>query len=222
MTLTTPLLCILISTILVFNTSVANEKPSNDTPPAEREFSESFYNEISNRIYLRFRSEILPEIRELSLLSRKVRKKNIQLKGKKFEKLIVGRVEWIELDNPKVRFKARVDTGAQTNSMHAENIKEKQIQGESYVEFTTKDFSGNKHTLLKKVIKKSKVKGTSGISGNRYVIRLNVLFGDRSIETNVNLNDRSNLRHKFLVGRNLLIGDYIVDVSQSRVLGGKQ
>ena len=44
----------------------------------------------------------------------------------------------------------------------------------------------------------------------------------RIIKTNVNLNDRNNLKHRFLIGRNLLIGDYIVDVSQSRLLGGKK
>lgn len=213
-----------VAVLILLTTTTVNstEKLPSTDRELERTFSEDFYNEISNRIYLRIRREILPEIRELSLLSHKVRKKNVQLKGKMVEKLIVGRVEWIEIENPSIKFKARVDTGAQTNSIHAEDIAEKQIEGETYVEFNTLDFDGNKHKLLRKVIKKSKVKGTSGVAGYRYVVSLNLIFGDRKIESNANLNDRSNLRHKFLVGRNLLIGDYIVDVSQSRVLGGKQ
>lgn len=217
----TTLIC--ISFVLLTPAFGQSDKDQGEpTPKPANEFSEDFYNKVSDRIYLRFRSEILPEIRELTLLSRKTRKKNYQLKGKKFEKLIVGRVEWIEIEDPRVRFKARVDTGAQTNSIHAEDIIEKQIQGEAYVEFTTRDHKGDKHKLMEKVVRKSKVKGTSGIAGYRYVIKLNLVFGDRTIKSNVNLNDRSNLRHNFLVGRNLLIGDYIVDVSQSRVLGGKQ
>lgn len=106
-----------------------DEDQGEPTPKPANEFSEDFYNKVSDRIYLRFRSEILPEIRELTLLSRKTRKKSYKLKGKSYEKLIVGRVEWIEIEDPRVRFKARIDTGAQTNSIHAEDIVEKQIQG---------------------------------------------------------------------------------------------
>ncbi|MCB0356671.1 MAG: ATP-dependent zinc protease, partial [Bdellovibrionales bacterium] len=114
------------------------------------------------------------------------------------------------------------DTGAQTNSLHAINIQEKEVDGEKFVEFQTQDFAGKTFTFIEKVVKKSIVKSTSGSSEKRYVVKMNLLLGNRQITTNVNLNDRSLLKHNFLIGRNLLIGDYIVDVSQSRLLGGNK
>jgi hypothetical protein len=168
------------------------------------------------------RNEILPEVREIKLYSNKVIRNQITHKNEAIKKILIGRVEWIETEDGKARFKARVDTGAQTNSIHAVNINEKSIDGIDYVEFDTVDADFKKVSFIEKVVKKTAVKNTMGISQNRYVIQMAFKFGDRTLKTNVNLNDRSNLKHKFLIGRNLLIGEYLVDVSQSRLLGGKK
>lgn len=168
------------------------------------------------------RNEILPEVREIKLYSNKVVKNQLIHKSEAIKKTLIGRVEWIETEDGKAHFKARVDTGAQTNSLHAVNIKEKVIDGVEYVEFETVDDDLKKSTFIEKVLKKSTVKNTMGISESRYVIQMSFKFGPKIIKTSVNLNDRSSLRHKFLIGRNLLIGEYIVDVSQSRLLGGKK
>jgi len=144
------------------------------------------------------------------------------LKKKVFKKIVIGRVEWISTTSPQIDIRARIDTGAQSCSLHAENILEKTVDGDLYVEFTTEDELGKNHTFLKRVVKITTVKGTSGIAEKRYVVEMRMRFGERELSVNVNLNDRKTLRHKFLVGRNLLLGDYIVDVSQSRLLGDKK
>jgi len=144
------------------------------------------------------------------------------VKKEALKKLVIGRVEWIGTLSPKIEFRARIDTGAQSCSMHAENVIEKQIDGERYVEFTTLDEEGKAFTFLKKVVKTSMVKGTSGVAEKRYVVKMQLSFGKQQPVVNVNLNDRRNLKHRFLVGRNLLLRDYIVDVTQSRLLGGKE
>ena len=145
-----------------------------------------------------------------------------RLKKKVFKKIVVGRVEWISSSAPEIAFRARIDTGAQSCSVHADNIVEKEIDGDRYVEFTTLDEKAEPHTFLKKVVKMTNVKGTSGVSEKRYVVKMQLTFGQRSLAVNVNLNNRRTLKHRFLVGRNLLLGDYIVDVSQSRLLGDKK
>lgn len=184
------------------------------------EDNEKFRDDLQKNMVMTIRNEIIPELREVStyssnLLSRKQK----SLKDKVFSKTVVGRVEWISVVNPEAKFRARVDTGAQTCSLHAENIVEKEIDGKQYVEFTTEDDLGQRHTFLKEVIKRTIVKSTSGSSERRYVIRLDFDFGGERISANVNLNNRKTLRHNFLIGRNLLLGHYIVDVSQSRLLG---
>jgi hypothetical protein len=175
---------------------------------------------IKQTIATTIRNEILPELREVQLgNSRLLTKKQIKLQKNKQKKIIIGRVEWINLVSPDLNLRARIDTGAQTCSLHAESIVEKEINGEKHVEFTTLDEKNKPVRMLHKVVEMSRVKSTSGKSEKRYVIELDIIFGKRNITVNVNLNDRKKLRHRFLVGRNLLLGDYIVDVSQSRVLG---
>lgn len=183
-----------------------------------REENEVFHRNLEEKLSRVIRNEIMPELREISVYSRKTMRKQNEIKSEALQKIIIGRVEWIQTTDPEVKFRARIDTGAQTNSIHAEKIKEVSKEGVPYVEFVTVDEEGERHTFLKKIVKTTVVKSTSGNSVKRYVIRLDLLFGGRQISTNVNLNDRTHLKHKFLVGRNLMLGDYIVDVSQSRLL----
>lgn len=135
------------------------------------------------------------------------------------KKTIIGRIEWVSIDYKKMKIKARVDTGAQTCSLHAENITEKEIDGKKYVQFESVDEYGKRFVYLKEVIKSQRVKSSNGQVSKRYVVKLLVTLGKKEMEVNVNLNDRVDLNYNFLIGRNLLMGRYIVDVSQSRLLG---
>lgn len=214
------------------STTVEQEKPEKVFTPENKDElislkeelkkdHELFKAQLEARLKRTIRNEILPEMRELSTYSHNVKIRNSQnnIKKKVFKKTVIGRVEWIKTTDPVVKFRARVDTGAQTNSMHAENITEILRDGKKYVEFTTVDEKGKKFTLLKEVLKETKVKSTSGVSSKRYVIQMDIIIGEKKLTTNVNLNDRKSLRHNFLIGRNLLLGNFIIDVSQSRLLG---
>jgi hypothetical protein len=184
-----------------------------------KEENRAFKSALEYDIKRTIRNEIIPELREVTTHSYNLLRSQKKLKEKVYEKTVIGRVEWISTVDPQVHFRARVDTGAQTNSIHAEDVTEVLKDGKNYVEFTTYGEDGVKHRFLKEVIKKSKVKSTSGETETRFVVKLEVLFGGRKVKTNVNLNNRKSLRHNFLVGRNLLLGQYVIDVSQSRLLG---
>lgn len=135
------------------------------------------------------------------------------------EKTLIGRVEWVEMPNVKLKFKARVDTGAKTTSLHATQIQEVQKNGELFIKFITQDDHGQKVELLKKVITTQRVSNTSGDVSKRYVIKDKILLGPMSKEVNINLNDRSKMQYKFLIGRNILLGQFVVDVAKSHTLG---
>ncbi|HMO19239.1 MAG TPA: RimK/LysX family protein [Oligoflexia bacterium] len=137
------------------------------------------------------------------------------------DKIRLGRVEWIKFKDPEFELQARIDTGAKTCSIHAENIKELQINGEPYVQFETVDQQEKRHTIVRRVVSRTKVKDTSGRVSVRYVIRSTIKLGNTLHDVNVNLNDRTRLNYNFLVGRNLLMGNYLVDVSESHLLGDK-
>lgn len=135
------------------------------------------------------------------------------------EKVLIGRVEWVELPEHKLKHKARIDTGAKTTSLHAVNIEEVEQRGELFVKFQTVDAEGKKVELLRKVDTTQRVSNTAGAVTKRYVIKEKVKMGSIEREILINLNDRSGMDYKFLVGRNLLLGRFIVDVARSHVLG---
>ena len=135
------------------------------------------------------------------------------------EKILIGRIEWINLPDMKTRLKSRIDTGAKTTSLHAINVKEITQGGELFVKFQTLDSEGKLIELTRKVETTQRVSNTAGIVSKRYVIKEKVKLGDIEREVNINLNDRSGMDYKFLVGRNLLLGRFIVDVARSHVLG---
>lgn len=135
------------------------------------------------------------------------------------EKVLIGRIEWVSLPELKIKHKARIDSGAKTTSMHAINIEEIEQRGELFVKFQTVDSEGKIVEVVRKVDTTQKVSNTSGFVTKRYVIKEKIKIGNIEREVNINLNDRSKMDYKFLVGRNLLLGRFIVDVARSHVLG---
>jgi hypothetical protein len=135
------------------------------------------------------------------------------------EKVLIGRVEWVNFPELKIKLKARVDSGAKTSSMHAVKIEEVEQRGELYVKFQTVDEEGKVVELFRKVGTTQKVSNTSGSVSSRYVIKEKIKLGNIEREISINLNDRSSMDYKFLIGRNVLLGRFIVDVARSHVLG---
>ncbi len=150
------MLRLLIYLLLLLLVGCQSAPPDDLTPNQLRMIQqeiEQARSEISQDVALTIRNEIMPELREIQLGSKKLKSRDQQsLKKKVFKKIVIGRVEWITAVAPDVSFRARIDTGAQTCSIHAEKITEKSIDGERHVEFTTLDESGKPHRFLKKVV----------------------------------------------------------------------
>ena len=132
------------------------------------------------------------------------------------QKQIVGATETVFVTDANLRIEARVDTGAKTSSIHAENI-ELDILGDpqgkpiSFI-LVTKDGQSNK--VETRVISVVTVK-TSEQSERRYVVPLRIKWRDSERVVSVTLNDRKNMRYRLLLGRNWLRGHYIVDVDKN-------
>jgi hypothetical protein len=135
------------------------------------------------------------------------------------EKVLIGRIEWVNLPDLKIKHKARIDTGAKTTSLHAVNIEEVKQRGELFVKFQTVDSEGKTVELVRKVGTTQRVSNTAGFVTSRYVIKEKIRMGSIEREVLINLNDRSKMEYKFLIGRNVLLGRFIVDVARSHVLG---
>ncbi|MFW7377235.1 MAG: ATP-dependent zinc protease [Oligoflexus sp.] len=198
------------------NEEIESEQPNQLRAEIDR-FKESLREEIREVI----REEILPELWTSSVYSTEVASGQKKLRKGAKAKTFLGRVEWVKFKEPDFELQARIDTGAKTSSLHAINIREQQVNGELFVQFEALDQDDKRHTLVRRVVTKTNVKNASGETSRRYVIRERINLGGRIHDINVNLNDRNDLRYRFLIGRNLLIGNYLVDVSKSHLLGDR-
>lgn len=135
------------------------------------------------------------------------------------DKITIGRVEWVELPELKLRLRARIDSGAKTTSLHAENVEEFTRDGVTWVKFRIRDEKDKLLELTRKVASTVRVSNAGGFSGKRYVVREKVKLGSVTREISVNLNDRTKMEYRFLVGRNFLMGHFVIDVARSHVTG---
>ena len=130
---------------------------------------------------------------------------------------ILGPVETIEINSIDYATPSRVDTGAKSSSLHAKKVHRYTRNGEDYIRFQTIDENGNEYEMDKKVHHLIKVTNTSGVPEKRYVICEQIELKGRTFWVNINLKDRSNMKYKFLLGRDLIKkGNFLVDVSEEQ------
>nr|WP_240478302.1 RimK/LysX family protein [Photobacterium aquae] len=139
------------------------------------------------------------------------------------EKSIVGQVETIKVHELGLDYLARIDTGAATTSINAKDIKVIGDESDSEnmrdhlghtVEFTSVNEKGEEARYKGKIVKVSKIRNAQGVE-RRYAVKMDLGWNGQHKRVNVNLRDRSKLDYKLLIGRNWLMGDYIVDVEKS-------
>lgn len=121
---------------------------------------------------------------------------------------IVGQMVNVTLgDTEKMNFKAKVDTGAESSSLHATDIKVQRIKEQGrfipYVSYVTQDDAGVEKKFYRRVSRIDDVKNANGKS-IRYYVKEKVSFEGETYEVDVNLFDRSGLTFKFLLGKNAL------------------
>jgi hypothetical protein len=128
-------------------------------------------------------------------------------------KQVVGATELIEIGPLKTSFKARVDSGAKTSSIHAENIVfdlHDDARGKP-IAFDLVNKAGHSQRIESEVVRMIKVRTSEG-SEMRYAVVLTMTRNNASKTVLVTLNDRNAMQYRLLLGRNWLHGDYIVDV----------
>lgn len=140
-------------------------------------------------------------------------------------KQIVGATEIVWIKEAELYFKARVDTGAKTTSIHAENIQvdadlvlhdsatqeQRAALISQPIEFDVVNQIGERQHIKTQVLSVVKVK-TSDHSEYRYVVPLTIGLKGQEKQVAVSLNNRSQVKYRLLLGRNWLTGDYLVDV----------
>jgi hypothetical protein len=139
----------------------------------------------------------------------------------KTPKRTIGATATLTELNSGFAFPARIDTGAETCSLHVEkiDIQDKTARrtknvGKS-VRFLLKAGDGKTQWVDGIVADAIRVKSSSLKSGevdHRYKVRLTLQWKDVRKEVLVTLNDRTSMEYPLLIGRNFLQNDFLVDV----------
>lgn len=128
-------------------------------------------------------------------------------------KEVFGWVERVQIREADMPMLAKLDTGADTSSIHARQVKEFDKDGAPWVQFEIRNFQGKNSEIKAPVVRVTKIKRHSGIAQRRIVIKLGLCLGEMFQEEYVSLVDRSNFDYQFLLGRSFLAGNAIVDPS---------
>lgn len=130
-------------------------------------------------------------------------------------KTIIGRAETIDFivgESEYVKIPAKIDSGAFSSSVWASNIHEEgnelvfTLLGRGHEQYTGNEIRTKKYQVVT-------IENSFGKSEKRYGIMLRVRFCGKKVTTFFTLADRSKKIYPVLIGRKLLKGRYIVDVS---------
>lgn len=130
-------------------------------------------------------------------------------------KKIVGSVEIISiLDLELFDLDAKVDTGADSNALHCDDI---YIDQNKYVHFRLVDEvhpSYHDKIMIMPLYKLKKVRSSNGELQLRPSIKVDVLFFGKKYKAVISLTNRADMKYPMLIGRKFLSGKFLVDVSK--------
>lgn len=131
---------------------------------------------------------------------------------------IVGGVERVTVEPGGLVLEARIDTGAETTSIHAEEITLVEKDGKRYVRFTLFNTSTTESLPMELRLRRTVlIKQHGRESERRYVVRMWLTLGETRARVDVTLSDREDFEYPLLVGRNFLVDAAIVDVSRQHL-----
>lgn len=130
-------------------------------------------------------------------------------------KMLVGALELCDLPDLEItHLNARIDTGAQTSSLHVDNIEEFEKDGEHWVSFDIHPDIHNVDTIVRRQAKikgRRKIKSSNAQAEKRCVIATTLVMGGRRWRIQLTLTDRREMSYLMLLGRQAMLGKMMVD-----------
>ncbi|MCX4186712.1 ATP-dependent zinc protease [Methylophaga sp. OBS4] len=133
-------------------------------------------------------------------------------------KLVLGRVEWLWIEAVNRVFKARIDTGATTSSISAQDVVVFERDGKRWVRFRlAPDETDDRYEVEAPLVRHVRIRQSSGDGDKldrRPVVSLKVKVGNLIEDTEFTLTDRSHMLYPILLGREFLKDIAVVDVAK--------
>jgi ribosomal protein S6--L-glutamate ligase len=136
--------------------------------------------------------------------------------------LLIGWKEWAQLPDLNVPLiKVKVDTGAKTSALHADDIRVIKIDGKEFAEFIIHPIQNNDRICRKaiaEIVGRRNIKSSNGHKEMRLVIRTPIKIGKNVWDIDITLTNRDIMHHRMLLGR-AAMGALLVDPTKSYCQG---
>lgn len=135
------------------------------------------------------------------------------------DKIIFGSEEMVLLTTFDEAFAGRIDTGAETSSIHAQSVLPFMKEGENWIRFNI-NHDGIERIMecpLESMIAVRQANNKTPVY--RPLVKLNIQIGALNMDALFTLADRSRMTFPVLIGRNVLRKNILVDVSESFLQG---
>jgi len=134
-------------------------------------------------------------------------------------KSIFGWVERVLVGTSRLEMTAKLDTGAETSSLHATRIRRYRKSGKSWIQFTVAERTSGRRLVFRRPLARTvRIKEHDGSNQKRPVVEVEVCLGAHLRRVEVSLVDRSEFEHPVLLGRNFLAGGFVVDPELARTV----
>lgn len=132
------------------------------------------------------------------------------------EPVTLGYIENVAVGNLALEMKGKLDTGADTSSVHAFNVKVyKRGERDNWVRFRLVGKDGRAIRYDQNVIRFANIKTKTGGVIRRPVIHLPLCVGGRWGRAEINLADRGEFEYEILIGREFLANRVLIDSSRT-------
>jgi ribosomal protein S6--L-glutamate ligase len=152
--------------------------------------------------------------KKVSAATKSVQEKKLS-SPKKQDLKIIGNKEWCGFEAFKIpAILARIDSGAKTSSIQATDIKLVRKKKEDWVQFVVNPIQNNTKiavSCLAKVVDKRSIKGSFGISEERFIIKSDVSIGDDTFPIELSLANRNTMEYRMLLGREAIAKRYLIN-----------
>lgn len=135
--------------------------------------------------------------------------------------IVAGWIERISIPDQGLVFEAKLDTGADSSSVHGTNVDRFRRAGVSLVRFDIVDDTGKLARIEAPIVRRVRVKRSGSDGDSRPVVRLTVCVGGRMTDGEFTVADRADLKYQVLIGRNVLAGRILVDSGSLRLVSDK-
>jgi len=134
---------------------------------------------------------------------------------------VIGRQDKIDLPNFGLEnIEAKVDTGAYTSAINCSRVRVTEVNGEKQLTFYLSGSRIHERKARKfstKEFKRKKIKSSNGQIEERFVIKTTAVIYGKRLRMEFSLSDRSKMKFPILLGRKMLTGRFIVDVSKKNL-----